>query len=297
MSDALLKVENLRKVFTPRGRDPVVAVNDVSFSVSAGEVLGLLGPNGAGKTTLLRMMTTLLTPTSGSCWIAGRSVAEAPDDLRRHIGFLSGNTKLYGRLTAREILRYFGQLYDMDDEAISARTEELATAFDMGEFLDRPCGEFSTGQKQKLSIARVLLHSPEVLVLDEPTLGLDIFTSETVLQFIAQAREENRCVVFSTHQMGDAELLCTRVALIHRGSFLAVGSIEEIYEQTGCDNLHAAFMAAVEKSDGQASDWRASDRQASDKQASDKQARDKQAADDEGEAKAVASKDRVGGKK
>ena len=250
MGEELLKVEELRKVFTPRGRDPVVAVDGVSFAVNGGEVFGLLGPNGAGKTTLLRMMTTLLTPTSGKCWIAGRTVADGPDELRRHIGFLSGNTKLYGRLTAREILAYFGQLYDMDDEAINARTEELAQAFDMGSFLDRPCGEFSTGQKQKLSISRVLLHDPEVLVLDEPTLGLDIITSETVLSFIAQAREKGRCVVFSTHQMGDAELLCDRVALIHHGKFLQTGSIKEIYEKTGCDNLHAAFMAAVELGHG-----------------------------------------------
>lgn len=241
----MIQADNLRKVFhAPRGR-VVEAVRGASFSIGEGEIFGLLGPNGAGKTTLLRMLGTIITPTSGHCWVAGNRTDLATDEVRHHIGFLSGNTKLYGRLTARELLRYFGRLYRMPDRAIAARSDELAGMLGMGEFMERRCEALSTGQTQKVSIARVLLHDPEVLILDEPTLGLDIMTSKTILDFILDAKRRGHCIIFSTHYMTEAQLLCDRVGLIYDGSLLDIGTQQELYQRTGTDNLQAAFLAMV----------------------------------------------------
>jgi sodium transport system ATP-binding protein len=232
----------------PRGR-VVEAVRGASFSIAAGEIFGLLGPNGAGKTTLLRMLGTIITPTSGHCWVAGNRTDLATDEVRHHIGFLSGNTKLYGRLTARELLRYFGRLYGMPDAAIAQRSDELAGMLGMGEFMERRCEALSTGQTQKVSIARVLLHDPEVLILDEPTLGLDIMTSKTILDFILDAKRRGHCIIFSTHYMTEAQLLCDRVGLIYNGSLLDIGTQQELYQRTATDNLQSAFLAMVNDAD------------------------------------------------
>lgn len=242
----MIRTEKLRKVFQQHRGKPVEAVRGTTLSVEAGEIFGLLGPNGAGKTTLLRMIGTLIAPTSGWCAIRGMRTNDNPNEVRRHIGFLSGNTKLYGRLTGKEVLRYFGRLYGMEDSAIAQRTNELADMLDMGAFLDRRCEALSTGQTQKISIARVLLHAPPVLILDEPTLGLDILTSRTILAFISGAKERGNAVIFSTHYMTEAELLCDRVGLIHEGAILAMGTKASLYEQTGSDNLKDAFLALVD---------------------------------------------------
>ncbi|MFC1736980.1 ATP-binding cassette domain-containing protein [Candidatus Hydrogenedentota bacterium] len=242
----MICAEDISKIFySPRGRD-IEAVRGVSLRVDQGEILGLLGPNGAGKTTLLRILATIIKPSSGSCEIDGLVIDESPNEIRRHIGFLSGNTKLYGRLTATEMLRYFGRLFDMVDKNIERRIEELAELLGMTEFLDQRCDTLSTGQSQKVSIARTILHSPQVLILDEPTLGLDIMTSRTILDFIRQAKTLGHSILFSTHLVGDAELLCDRIALMHNGSFLKVGTPEELREQTGTDNLVDAFQSLVE---------------------------------------------------
>ena len=242
-----IHAEGLRKVF-PVGRGGVVeAVRGVSFSVSRGEIFGILGPNGAGKTTLLRMLGTIIPPTSGRCWVAGESIEEQPDAVRRRVGFLSGNTRLYSRLTCRELLLYFGQLYGLSRDTIAQRTGLLVDLLDMGEFEDRRCGTLSSGQEQKVSIARVMLHDPEVLILDEPTVGLDIMTSTTILDFIAETKTRGRTVVFSTHYMTEAELLCDRIALIHRGELLALGTLDELRAETGTSNLKDAFLALVDR--------------------------------------------------
>ncbi len=260
---SLVQAKQLRKVFSgPRGKT-VEAVRGVTLDVERGEILGLLGPNGAGKTTLLRMLGTIITPTSGECWIDGVLSARDPNAARRRIGFLSGNTKLYGRLTGREVLRYFGRLYSLEDELIAQRTEELTRMLDMDQFIDRRCDTFSTGQNQKVSIARVLLHDPPILILDEPTLGLDIMTSQTILDFILGAKSRGHSILFSTHYMTEAELLCDRVGLIHEGSIHAMGTKEELYTQTGTDNLRAAFLAVI---DGQRQDRQRQDRQREDGQ-------------------------------
>jgi sodium transport system ATP-binding protein len=249
----VIRVENLAKTFhLPRGR-VVDAVRGVSFAVQAGEVYGLLGPNGAGKTTLLRMLATILTPTSGRCFVSGIRSDEDPDEARRHIGFLSGNTRLYGRLTPREVLAYFGRLYGMEEGAIVARSRRLEELLDMGELMDRRCESLSTGQLQRASIARVLVHDPPVLILDEPTLGLDIMTSSAILDFIAEAKTRGRCILYSTHYMTEAELLCDRVGLIHKGRILAEGSQERLYERTQTSNLKDAFLRLVDESDTAAS--------------------------------------------
>ena len=243
----MLKAEQLTKIFNPGTRRAVTAVHDASFTVEAGEIFGLLGPNGAGKTTLLRMLGTIISPSSGTVWVDGVNAAEARAEIRRNIGFLSGNTKLYGRLTAAELLRYFGRIYDMSEDAITARTEQLSTLLGMDEFLDRRCEALSTGQTQKVSIARVLLHDPKVLILDEPTLGLDIMSSRTILEFIRDAKARGRAIIFSTHYMTEAEQLCDRIGLIHESEMLALGTQAELHVLTGTANLQDAFLALVEK--------------------------------------------------
>lgn len=241
-----IRAEKLRKVYRgPRGKR-VEAVREASFDVGAGEIFGLLGPNGAGKTTVLRMLGTIIKPTSGECWIAGSRGSEDPEGVRRNMGFLSGNTKLYGRMKVTEILLYFGRLYGMADEAIKARAAELSTLLDMGEFLDQRCDTLSTGQTQKVSIARVILHDPPVLILDEPTLGLDIMSSRVIIEFIRDARDRGRSIIFSTHYMTEAEALCDRIALIHKGAILAEGPLDDLYARTGMSNLSDAFLALVE---------------------------------------------------
>lgn len=241
----LIRAEGLSKQFAgPRG-STVEAVRGVSFEVAPGEVFGLLGPNGAGKTTLLRMLATILTPSAGDCWVDGLRVRDAPDAVRRNIGFLSGNTKLYGRLTGEEVLRYFGRLYGMEEQAITARISVLTEWLDMGAFIRRRIDALSTGQTQRVSIARVVLHEPKVLILDEPTLGLDILTSSSIIEFVKTARENGHSIIYSTHYLGEAEQLCDRIGLIHEGSFLTVGTQAEIYARTGSTNLHDAFLALV----------------------------------------------------
>lgn len=241
----MLRAESLRKVFHPPRGAAVEAVKGATFSVAAGEVFGLLGPNGAGKTTLLRMLGTIISPTSGYCWIGDVRTDEAKDDIRMDIGFLSGNTKLYGRLTATEVLYYFGRLYGMEDARIQKRIDELAAMLDMTPFLDRRCEALSTGQTQKVSIARVILHDPKVLILDEPTMGLDIMSSRSILEFILHARDRGHSIIFSTHYMTEAETLCDRVGLIYRGDLLATGTKEELYTQSRAENLQQAFLNLV----------------------------------------------------
>lgn len=241
----MIRVEHLRKEFRTSGRKMIEAVQDATFSVQPGEILGLLGPNGAGKTTLLRMLGTIIPPTSGHCWIDGVRTDQAPDSIRGQIGFLSGNTKLYGRLTGAEVLRYFGRLYGMEESAITRRTAELVAMLDMGAFIGQRCETLSTGQTQKVSVARVILHEPKVLILDEPTLGLDIITSRTILDFIRQTGGQGHAIVFSTHYMTEAEILCDRVALIHQGRLLALDTKERLYARTESNNLQDAFIRLI----------------------------------------------------
>jgi len=235
-----LAAEGLVKRF-----ETVTAVNDVSLNVHAGEIVGLLGPNGAGKTTALRMLAGILTPTDGRVTVNGLDLHANPLTAKQHIGFLSGDTQLYHRLTPREVLRYFGKLYGMADDALAGRIEELITELEITPFADRPCRTLSTGQKQRANIARAFLHQPELLILDEPTAALDIVSGQFIVEFIRREKAAGRAVLFSTHIMGEAEYLCDRIALLHQGRIVDHGTLAELLERSGCRNLTDAFLKNI----------------------------------------------------
>jgi len=224
----------------------VTAVAGVDLTVRAGEVVGLLGPNGAGKTTTLRMLAGILPPSSGRILVAGIDVAERPLEAKQRIGFLSGDTQLYQRLSPREVLRYFGRLYLMDEDALTARIEELVRDLDMIEFASRPCGTLSAGQRQRANIARAFLHQPELLILDEPTNALDVVSGRFIVAWIRRERAAGRAILFSTHVMSEAEYLCDRIMLLHEGRIVDEGALPELLERTGQKNLTDAFLHHVE---------------------------------------------------
>ena len=234
-------VDRLQKHFGPH-----VAVVDLSFTVAAGEIYGLLGPNGAGKTTTLRILAGLLAPTGGVARIADVDVAQAPRDAQRRMGFLTGSTGLYGRLTGRETLAYFGALQGMTPARVASRLVELTAALDLGGLLDRRTEALSSGQKQRISVARAVLHDPPVLILDEPTVGLDILASRFLRDYIGAERARGKAVIFSTHYLAEAELLCDRIGLLHQGRLLAEGQPAELRARAGgAGSLEEAFLRLV----------------------------------------------------
>ncbi len=237
-------VERLQKLF---GR--ATAVADLSLTVAAGEIYGLLGPNGAGKTTALRVLAGLLTPTSGTARVTGIDVASAPRDAQRRLGFMTGTTGLYGRLTGREVLTYFGRLHRMPPQRIAARIDELTRALDLAGIVDKRCEALSSGQKQRISIARAVLHDPPVLILDEPTIGLDVLASRFLRDYIRAERDRGKAVIFSTHYLAEAELLCDRIGLLHNGRLLAEGTPRDLRARAGdASSLEEAFLRLVEQS-------------------------------------------------
>ncbi len=250
----MIQVENLTKIFDQKSGNPFYAVDELNFTVNKGEIVVLLGVNGAGKTTTMRMLSTILRPDSGTATIEGYDILTQPREVRAHLGFLSGDTGLYGRLTAREVITYFGRLYDVSPAGIKARIAHMADLLDMHEFLDRKVDLLSTGMKQKVSIARSIIHDPPVMIFDEPTSGLDILTAKNIVTFIHRCREEGKCVVFSTHIMREAERIADRIVMIHQGKLLAQGSWEELREETGLRDLDDIFIYFVEKIVEEASD-------------------------------------------
>ena len=235
----------LRKVFQDPERGEVEAVSGVDLDCRYGEIFVLLGPNGAGKTTTLRMLATILAPTGGEGRVAGADIASEALEVRRRIGFLSASTGLYPRLSGREVFRYFGTLYGMRAAALEARIDELVLAFDLGAFVDQRCESLSSGERQRVSIARAVLHAPPVLILDEPTTGLDVLATGDMIEFIATRRSEGTCVLFSTHVLSEAERLCDRIGVIDHGRMLAVGTLAELRERTGKTYLDEVFRALV----------------------------------------------------
>lgn len=241
----MVDINGLTKTFQDKKRGAVHAVEHVSFQAREGEVMGILGVNGAGKTTLLRMLATLLEPSSGSASIAGCDIVKQPQEARKQLGFLSSTTALYSRLTAREMLRYFGSLYGLSGEGLKKRVETLIELLEIGEFSNRLCDRLSTGQKQRVSLARTLLHDPEVLMLDEPTAGLDVLASRSIVEYIERSRDEGKTILFSSHIMSEMERLCDRVAVIHQGQLRALGTLEELRRQSGETALEKVFLQLI----------------------------------------------------
>ncbi len=241
-----VRTERLTKEYRDPEEGKVDGAREVTFSCYPGQIYGLLGPNGAGKTTTLRMLSTVLTPTAGDAWVAGHDVTEDPQKVRRNIGFLSGETGLYPRLTAREMVSYFGKLYGMDGARLTDRVDELLSMMDMTDFEHKRCENLSTGMKQKVNIARTLVHDPPVLILDEPTVGLDVMTARTIVDFIHTCRDRGKTVLLSTHDMNKAERLCDRIGLIHEARLRGEGTATEFQDRTGADNLEDAFLATVD---------------------------------------------------
>lgn len=224
------------------------AVNNLSFQVQDGEIFGLLGPNGAGKTTTLRILSTLLKPDSGKATINGLEIDKNPEDIRRLIGVVNGGMGLYDRLTGREVLYYFGQLYGLDKPTIAHRINELDEMLHLKPTLDKKCGDFSTGMKQKIVIARAVLHDPAVIFFDEATNGLDVMARRAVMDFVKHYPQGKRTVIYSTHIMNEVEELCLRVAIIYRGQLIALDTLTQLLEQTQSRTLEQAFFKLVEHS-------------------------------------------------
>ena len=241
----MIELEGLTKSFAGPDGKPVFAAEDVSFSVKPGEVFGLLGPNGAGKTTTLRMLCTVLKPTAGFASIAGFDVGTQPSEVRKSIGFLSANTGVYDRMTAREMVTYYGRLYGLSGKVLDDRLDVLFDQLQMNDFRDVVGGRLSTGMKQKVSIARALVHDPPVLIFDEPTSGLDVLVQRAVLQNIAGLRAQGKTILFSTHNMNEVQKLCDRVAIMAKGRIAACGTLPELREQFRQDDLEELFFSLV----------------------------------------------------
>lgn len=243
---SMIETHELTKIFRDRKRGEARAVDGVNLRCAPGQIYGLLGANGAGKTTTLRLLATLLKPSSGTASIAGCDAVREPEKVRARIGFLSTGTALYGRLTARETAEYFGRLYGVAENVLQNRIQEIFSKLDMQDFTDRRCDKLSTGMKQKVSIARTLIHDPPVMIFDEPTLGLDVMTARTIVQFIRECRQLGKTVIVSTHVMSEAEKLCDRIGIIDRGRLLVDGTLAELRTRFGLSDLEDIFVKAVE---------------------------------------------------
>ena len=241
----MVEVQELSKTYEDPDGQLVHAANSITFTCREGEIFGLLGPNGAGKTTTMRCLATILTPTGGGATVAGHDLLREPEAVRRSIGFLSGTTGLYARLTPRETLRFFGGLYGLRGALLEARVEAVLQLFDISSYADRPNDRLSTGMKQRVGLARAVVHDPPVLILDEPTSGLDPLVSDVVEQAVRQLAKTGKCVLFSTHMLSQAELICDRVAILGGGRLLAQGTVAELCGATGARNLHDAFFSLI----------------------------------------------------
>ena len=241
----MIETRGLTKVFRDRKRGEIRAVDGLTLRVEPGHIYGLLGANGAGKTTALRLLATLLRPTSGSATVGGCDVVGAPERVRAQVGFLAASTALYGRLTARETIEYFGRLHGLGEAELARRVARLTDELGLHEFLDRRCDKLSTGMKQRVSIARTLVHDPAVMIFDEPTLGLDVMAARAIVRFVRGCRDRGKTVIYSTHVMAEAERLCDTIGIIHGGRLLAEGSLAELRASYREDDLENIFVSAV----------------------------------------------------
>ncbi|MGB1778691.1 MAG: ATP-binding cassette domain-containing protein [Longimicrobiales bacterium] len=225
----------------------LTAVADLSLEVRGGEVYALLGPNGAGKTTALRCLASLLAPTSGTTWVDGVCTQDDPVGVRRRLAFLAASMGLYERLSATELVQYFGQLHGLEGDRLDERVEAMIELFGIESFRDRLCGRLSTGQRQRVSLARALVHDPPALILDEPTIGLDVLSGQTIYEFIDRERARGKAVLFSTHQMDEVDLLADRVGVLRAGRLVAEGSPQSVVADTGEASLARAFLSLVQQ--------------------------------------------------
>jgi sodium transport system ATP-binding protein len=242
----MIEAQGLVKRFRDKKRGEVRAVDGVSFRCKPGEIFGLLGANGAGKTTTLRMLATILRPSEGRAIVAGYDVTRQPKQVRSCVGFLSTATALYGRLSAQEMVEYFGRLHGLDETTLRQRIDAIFERLEMNDFRDRRCDNLSTGMKQKVSIARTLVHDPSVMIFDEPTVGLDVMAARTIIGFIRECRDRGKTVIFSTHVMSEVEKLCDHIGIIHDGRLLTEGTLADLRQRFGKQNLEDIFVEVVE---------------------------------------------------
>ena len=241
----MIEVSGLNKEFEQKDGEVLRAVADLSFKAAAGEIVVLLGVNGAGKTTTMRMLSTVLKPTSGSATICGYDLLQESAKVRASLGFLSGDTGLYQRLTARELITYFGRLYDIEEDLIKSRIARFEELLNMGDFLEKRVESLSTGMKQKVSIVRSIIHDPPVMIFDEATAGLDILTAKNIINFIHSCKDEGKCVLFSTHIMREAERIADRIVMIHEGKLIKEGTWQEMQDETGKHDLDDIFIKYI----------------------------------------------------
>ena len=238
----MIEARALSKRFHDKKRGEIRAVEQVSFRCEPGRIYGLLGANGAGKTTTLRMLATILEPTDGTAIVAGYDVIEHPEKVRSSVGFLSTATALYPRLTAQEMVEYFGHLNGLDEPTLRRRIDDMFARLEMNDFRDRRCDKLSTGMKQKVSIARTLIHDPPVMIFDEPTSGLDVMIARTIVSFIRECRDRAKTVIFSTHVMSEAEKLCDTIGIIDDGKLLAEGTLAQLRDRYHEQDLEEIFV-------------------------------------------------------
>lgn len=241
----MIEARGLSKHFQDKKRGQIRAVENVSFTCQPGKIYGLLGANGAGKTTTLRMLATILEPTDGTAVVCGYDVVEQPEKVRANVGFLSTATALYPRLSAQELVEYFGRLNGLDEATLKKRVDDIFNRLDMNGFRDRRCDKLSTGMKQKTSIARTLVHDPPVMIFDEPTTGLDVMTARTIITFISDCRDRGKAIIFSTHIMSEVERLCDHIGIIHDGKLLAEGTVPELRTKYAEHNLEEIIVKVV----------------------------------------------------
>jgi sodium transport system ATP-binding protein len=246
----MIQVNGLTKIFPLSGGRELVAVDSVTFAVPSGEVYGLLGPNGAGKTTTIRLLLGLLPPTSGAANIAGFSSTQQPNEVKRRVGLVSANAGMYQWLSVREMLLFFADLYGVAPELAQDELDKLADLLQFRELLDRRCNALSTGQKQRVQLARALIHRPPVMLLDEPTLGLDVLASQIVTEYIAILRSQGKAVIISTHHLDEAQRLCDRFGLMHHGRIVLEGSLPELRVRTGAYSLVEMFLQLAQSNAG-----------------------------------------------
>lgn len=249
----MLQVENVSKRFVrkidKKKKEEFYADQNISFEVREGEIFGIIGPNGAGKTTLLRMLAGIMDPSEGTILIDEDDYSEKGIEIKKKIAFLSGNTKLYKDISPVELLSMCGEYYGVEKAVLKTRISEIIKKFDMEKFAYQKIENLSTGQYQRVSIARCLVHDPKYYILDEATSGLDIISGKVIIDFIQEEKRRGKCIIYSTHYMEEADSICDRIMMMNHGQIVMIGTVKEILKKSGCKNLREAFFALTRRND------------------------------------------------